>query len=859
MSWLTRIALNKRWLTLLIAALVTGGSIYAIFNLKTELIPDIEFPMTTVMASYPGASPQEVNDQVTEPIETEILQMGGIKHVTSTSANSLSFIFAQFEYGTDMDQVNSTIGQKLDEIELPDLPLPPNMAQNPVVIPLDLSMMPVVMLSLVGSVDQETQNGIADRFEAIAGVKMVEVEGNSPDVVTRTNGQPSLGIMVFKDPEANTVDTANAVVNEAGKINEELAAQFGGSPELLTTFDQSEYIERGISDLTRDALIGGALAILVIFLFLMTWRASFVTAISIPLSILIGFLIMYFWGITINLLTLSAMAIAVGRVIDDSIVLLEVIYRRRQQGEGFKEAAINGAREVATPITSATIATVAIFIPLIFVGGIVGQLFIPFALTITFAMLASLLVALTVVPALSRFITVNKPKKTVSNPGREPWYQRLYTPVLKWALTHRAWTLVIAAVLFFGSFALLPIIGTSFLPEMSEKMLTVEIEMPLGTPLADTDNIAKQVEGHIEGLDDVKIYQSTVGASAQSLTGAFSIVDAGDPNTIATITVSLDPDADLEGAAAALRSASNTIALPSGSSITISTGQEAMAQEMGSSSLEISISGTDYGDIKATATELIGQLTGMGTLENIESDAAKEIGGVPLFIRHYDGQRSVRVMAIIEASDVGAVNRQVQGMIDNLTPRSGVNEVEMGGVAESMREGFSGMYIAIGLAIVISYAVIVFFMRSFINPLIIMFSLPLASIGVLLGLLITGRPLGISAMMGILMLVGIVLTNAIVLIAVVEQLRKGGMSTFDALVEGGRTRLRPILMTALTTMLALFPLALGLAESTLLAAELGTVVIGGLFTSTLLTLLVIPVIYSLVEGLRRRLARHSTS
>jgi HAE1 family hydrophobic/amphiphilic exporter-1 len=209
-------------------------------------------------------------------------------------------------------------------------------------------------------------------------------------------------------------------------------------------------------------------------------------------------------------------------------------------------------------------------------------------------------------------------------------------------------------------------------------------------------------------------------------------------------------------------------------------------------------------------------------------------------------------MATITASDVGAVNREVQDRVDNLNLPPGVDEVKMGGVAETMEESFHDMYIAIGVAIVIAYAVMVFFMRSFLNPLIIMVSLPLAFIGVFLSLLITGRPLGISSLMGILMLVGIVLTNAIVLIALVEQLRKEGMSTYDALIEGGRTRLRPILMTALTTMLALFPLALGLEESTLLAAELGTVVIGGLFTSTLLTLLVIPVIYSLVDGLRHR-------
>jgi HAE1 family hydrophobic/amphiphilic exporter-1 len=876
MHWLTKIALKKRWLTLLIAALVTTGSILAVLNLKMELIPDIKLPMTTVFALCPDLSQDKVAKEVSGPIEDEVLGMEGVKHVTSTSAAfqdpetgewmGISLVFAHFDYGTDMDKVNSAIEQKLNE-----LPLPPGV--QPQLTPLDLSMMPVVTFSLTGveGVNSPELTEIIDtvlELEDVAGVERVEVAGAikdretgewklSGDVYIRTNGEDSLSISAFKKPDANTVDVANAVVDKAGEINGKLSA--GGSPQLLTVFDQSEYIERGISDLTRSGLIGAALAIIVIFLLLMAWRASLITAISIPLSILIGFLIMYLAGITINLLTLSAMAIAVGRVIDDSIVLLEVIYRRRQQGESFKEAAINGAKEVATPITSATIATVAIFIPLMFVGGIVGELFLPFALTITFAMLASLVVALTVVPALSGFITVKRPKNPKKSHGeKEPWYQRAYTPVLKWSLKHRAATLGIVGALFFGSFALLPVIGTSFLPEMTENMVIAEIEMPVGTQLEETDAIAERVEGHVEELNGVKIYQTTVGVP-QTLSGALALAEGAGPNT-ATIMVTLESDADMEGAAETLRSAcAGDDDIPHGV-LTIRTGQ-AMMEEMGPKALEVSFmgEGETYSDnpaIRDATDELGDKLEGMGSLENIGIEP-EEYEGNPLFIRHYDGKLSVRLTATITEEDVGAVTRDVEDKIDSILSNpeySGV-DAEMGGVAEQMEESFSAMKIAIIVAIAIAYVVMVLFMRSFINPLIIMTSLPLAFIGAFLGLLITGRPLGISSMMGILMLVGIVLTNAIVLITLVEQLRKGGMSTYDALVEGGRIRLRPILMTALTTMLALFPLALGLEESTLLAAELGTVVIGGLFSATLLTLVVIPVIYSLVDGLRHRIRR----
>jgi HAE1 family hydrophobic/amphiphilic exporter-1 len=540
--------------------------------------------------------------------------------------------------------------------------------------------------------------------------------------------------------------------------------------------------------------------------------------------------------------------------------------------------------------------------------------------------------ALTVVPALSSFLVT---KKAEGKAG-ETWYQKAYTPALKWSLTHRAVTLVIAGVLFFGSFALLPIIGTTFIPSMTEKMMMVDIEMPPGTELEITREKAAQIEGFLAQNPEIQRYYTTVGTSA-SLVGAATAAVGGGDNT-ASITILLDPKADLEKEAAELRTrckeitGEGNIAVYSGGSL----------PEMGSM-LNISIRGENYADIAKGTKQLSPQLEGMEGLANLECELAevgpkinivpdrskfeifglsqevmqqleqkfreefylmmrgdtlpqvranidgesyhiflngiaKDLGNLeqarnlrvgwpqsvalgdiatvelvqrPSHIWHFDQMLSATIRGSITAKDVGAVNQAIQGKIDALSLPPGV-EIKMGGVAEEMEQTFSTMYIAIIAAIVISYIIMAAFMRSFLNPLIIMVSLPLATIGALLGLLVAGRPMGVSALMGILMLVGIVLTNAIVLLALVEQLRKGGTNTFDALVEGGHTRLRPILMTALTTMIALVPLALGLEGGVLMAAELATVVIGGLFSSTLLTLLVIPVIYSLVEDLRHR-------
>jgi len=996
MTILTRIALYKRWITFLIVALITAGAIFATIRLKMELIPDIELPMTTVLTVYPGASPEVVMEDVTVPVEATISDIPKLKHITSTSTEGMSFVYAEFEYGTDMDKVNSLISEQLSELDLPsDMPREvPQIGENPKLYPINLSMMPVVMLSLYGDIDPGKLREIAitevmPKLNDIDGVFSVSVEGGdekvliSPDAqemndndipmswivsilstqqyaslsdientpvgagimlkdvasvdigpapgtaLTHTNGKNSVGIVVMKDTEANTVAVANAVEDKAKEIEQSLGDN-GNEVKLLTVFDQSDYIERSISTLTREAVIGAILAVIVIFLFLMTLRGSLVTAISIPLSILIGFLVMYFWGITINILTLSAMAIAVGRIVDDSIVVLEVIYRHLHQGEGFREAALNGVREVAAPVISATLATIAIFLPLAFVGGIVGELFVPFALTITFALIASLLVALMVVPPLSSVLVPKKFKVET----RDTWYQRAYTPVLKWALTHRALTLVIAAVLFFGSFALLPIIGTSFMPSMGEKMLTVEVVMPLGTDMKTTAAKATQVEKLIdpEVNPSVQRYYTTIGTSS-SLMGGMTAMLMGGGSNIAFIEAYLDTHANAEEERDKLEQLCKE--LPGEGIITVSA-TDSMMGGMGTG-FQVSIQGDEYLNVENATYALGAVLQDVEGLVNIESDIATTLprpniqiddekaaskgmnktvlegeiygammrgvetrasfdgktlfvegimgkvgtpeelgelrvsGGLsqptklseivtttpgfvmePTHISRVDNYRAATITASITEKNVGAVNQAAQEKINALSPEYPDVKFKMGGVAEEMQESFRDMFIAIIIAIAIAYAVVVIFFRSFLNPLIIMVSLPLASIGALLALLVTGRTLDISALMGVLMLVGIVLSNAILLMALVEQLRKGGMSTFDALVQGGRTRLRPILMTALATMFALIPLALGLEQGVLIAASLGTVVIGGLFTSTLLTLLVIPVVYSLVEGLRRR-------
>jgi len=1020
MTWITKIALKKRWLTMLLAALVAGASIWAMLTLQMELFPNIELPMTTVITVYPQAQAEEVMETVTIPIEKAIDGIKGLEHITSTSAEGSSIVFVQFAYGTDMDKVNDTIAGRLDTLELPQqvrgLPaMMPGLDENPRLFPLDINMMPILTLSFSGDASPQELQQIADtrivpELKAIEGVFDVSVEGGagekvlvsvsveqmtqsgismgqlvgalamqsyesvadvenaflSPDGlqlkhlaevsfgpgpgegISRTNGKPSIGIIITKEAAANTVTTANAITDKLA----ELEATLPPSMELVTIMDQSEFIEASISDLKNSALVGGGLAIVVVFLFLMAVRASLVTAISIPLSILIGFLVMRFTGITINILTLSAMVIAVGRVIDNSIVILEVIYRHMQLGERFKDAAINGTREVVVPITSATIATVVIFLPLALVGGIIGEMFIPFALTIAFALIGSLLIALTVVPALSGWLTVKRTGDSV----RKPRYLRIYTSVLRWCLGHRVATLVISILLFLGSLALIPFIGTSFMPEMNSNVLTIQIEMPDDSSYSTVNGATLKAESLLAADPDVLTYSTTIGSGSGTAAMVSSLFGGGNGSNLIGIQAVITPNADIDKVATRLSdrldeiieqgivgAASQQAAMgqmTSGLEVTIrgdtnedvvlageqllarlesasqsddgtSTGgtltdrrhaalanslksladleiqtsnvqpnlvvepdlsrmmtlglspeqmkllqQEFMLMVRGTTVAVANIDGTNYeiflngimADI--TTAEMANSLmVGAPIPIPLKSIATVEMGERLTNIRRYDQKISATITGTIGQENIGAVNMAIQSEIDSIAFPPGI-ETSMGGITEEMQESFSSMFMAIGIAIGLVYVVLMLTFRSLRNPLIIMVSLPLASIGALLGLLVTGNTLGVTGLMGVLMLVGIVLTNAVVLVTVVEQLRKTGLDDIEAIVQGGQTRLRPILMTAITTMIAMLPLAFGAGQGVLMAAELATVVIGGLFSSTLLTLLVIPVIYAMTHRVR---------
>jgi HAE1 family hydrophobic/amphiphilic exporter-1 len=704
--------------------------------------------------------------------------------------------------------------------------------------------------------------------------------------------------------------------------------------------DLSNFILESQDGLLHEGGLGALFAILTIFLFLFSLRSTLVAAISIPLSVLAALVLMQVAGVSLNVMTLGGLAVAVGRVVDDAIVVLENIYRHRAMGEDRLTAAIQGPKEVAKAITASTLTTVAVFLPIGFVGGLVSQLFLPFALTVTFALLASLICALTVVPVLA-YLFINKVPTNVDEDGepKNSFWIRLYTPLITGVLRNR-WTKLgvigVSAVLFFASLALVGGLPTQFINTGSEKVLAIKLIPPAGASSEAVLAQATQAETILLAQPGVEIVQTSVPGEGDTGFGTIIAALNGQPANSATLTVRLSDETDLDEATAQLTEALDPVK---------TDGYDtSVAQLAGFSSngLNIIVSGSDPAQVAVATATVMDSISSRTDLANLSSDLAtatpeiqvivdpnkaaavgstaaqiagevralltstrvsnvtldpegtaalivrtdpsvttsvEELGSalvgtvrrVPLntvatveqvdvqgSITRIDGAPAAQITAEITSPDTGAVSAEIGDQIDQLTADGAIPagvDVKLAGVTQQQTEAFSGLFTAMAVAILLVYVMLVIAFNSLVTPFVILLTLPLATIGAFPALALTGRPIGVSALIGFLMLIGIVVTNAIVLLDLVERLRAEGVPMKRALIEGGRTRVRPILMTAFATILALIPLAAGFNQGSIIAAELGTVVIGGLFSSTLLTLLVIPVVYSLVGGLKWRARR----
>jgi HAE1 family hydrophobic/amphiphilic exporter-1 len=757
---------------------------------------------------------------------------------------------------------------------------------------------------------------------------------------TRVNGEPAVGIHCMKQTGANTVAASKQVMAELEKIKQELNLDL----KIDVVMDQAEYIQQSIHNTEKMILEGAILAILVIFLFLRNWRSTFIIFVSIPISIITTFILMYFTNSTVNLITMGGLALGVGRIVDDSIVVFENIYRHRQMGEPRMQAAQKGAAEVGGAVIAATLTIIAVFAPIAYVQGLTSILFKPLAITICCAILASLFVSLTIIPLLaSRLLTdetmeklakleLGEGKKLGDRFGR--WLNGLgdrYSRLLQVALQRRRRVIVGVTLLMLASLALVPVIGAEFMPAMDTGEISINIEMDKGSSIESTDEVSLEVEKRLGTIPEADLVFASVGSSSVMLMGAGSHTD------VSTMYVKLCPrkerDKDVNEICEEIR---QILADIPGAKIEVGVMDNASMMSSGGGAISIQIRGDDLDvlrDLSAQITEVVRKVPGTrevvssltdGSPElqiHIDRDKAAAYGLTPIQVSSTINaamQGTVATQYRVEGEEVDVrvkysgegvqdidylknltlsnalgmkvklsqiavfkveqgpisidrydqvrianingdlFNRDLKSVMDDI--KAGVNkielpsgyEVEYAGQSQQMTDTFADLALALILAIILVYAVMAVQYESFFNPFVIMFSLPTALIGIILSLFITGRALSVPAFIGIIMLVGVAVSNAIVFVDYLKQQLEKGMERDQAIIETGRVRLRPILMTAFSTILAMLPLALGLGEGGEYQAPLATVVIGGLLVSTLITLILVPVVYSILDDIGRR-------
>ncbi|MFI0190350.1 efflux RND transporter permease subunit [Streptomyces sp. NPDC017082] len=746
------------------------------------------------------------------------------------------------------------------------------------------------------------------------------------DSLTRTDGRPSLAVNVTMDHEGSAVSISDAVHDKLPGLR----ADLGAGAKLTVVSDQGPAVSKSIKGLTTEGALGLLFAVLVILLFLASVRSTLVTAVSIPLSVVLALLVLWTRGLSLNMLTLGALTIAVGRVVDDSIVVLENIKRHLGYGEERKEAILTAVREVAGAVTSSTLTTVAVFLPIGLVGGMVGALFGSFSITVTAALLASLVVSLTVVPVLSYWF-LRAPKGTPADAAQarreaeekeaNSRLQRAYVPVLRFATRRRLTSVLIAIVVLVVTFGMSGLLKTNFFDQGEQQVLTVKQKLKPGTGLAATDAQARRVEKLLAATDGVKDYQVTVGSS-----GFMAAFGGGTDTNQASYQVMLEDSASYDEVQRHLEDGLKK--LDGIGTTTVSAGDG-----FGSQDLSVVVKASDAKALRTAAEQVRSTVAGLDHVTDVTSDLAQSVPRIsvkakpaaaaagfdeqklgaavaqavrgttaakavlddterdvvvrsakpattlaqlrklplgparlsdvatvklvdgPVSMTRIDGQRAATVTARPTGDNTGAISTKLQSKIKDLKLPAGAT-AEIGGVSSDQDDAFKNLGLAMLAAIAIVFMLLVATFRSLAQPLILLVSVPFAATGAIGLLVATGTPMGVPAMIGMLMLIGIVVTNAIVLIDLINQYRAQGYGVVEAVIEGGRHRLRPILMTALATIFALLPMALGVTgEGGFIAQPLAVVVIGGLITSTLLTLLLVPTLYAMLELRKERRAK----
>ena len=783
----------------------------------------------------------------------------------------------------------------------------------------------------------------------LGDVAEVREVGSGLSGISRTNGEPSLGLNVIKETDANTVEVAAEVERVLDSVRDEI-----GRGQVVVVANTATDVEESVNGLVEEALVGAVLAILVIFAFLRSIRATLVTAVSLPASVLAALLFSWVDNLTLNIITLAGLTIAVGRVVDDAIVVLENSYRYVQNGYEPEESALKGTTEVASAITSSTLTTIAVFAPLALVGGIISKFFVPLSLTVALALIASLIVAVTIIPVLvSLFLrrrTGDRALHTAEeDPGGAPEHEssrragvrsggrlarflaarrsggesdglllRLYTPMLRWSLRHRLAVLLLALLTFAGGLGLVRFLPVTFFPPSEERLLIADVELPAGTALRRTSERLQPLEAFLQDDAGIKNYQVSIGGEdTQDPESPFrpgnkaqAFINVRESADVRQTLDRVDEEGDeLYGENFQVQILSNgppqgglEAVLTGGSKEELARAADLVSEEFrklddvnnvesdlsgGNPEVEIKVDpekAAKAGLSPVLVSGSLGSLLGESTVTTLGDtpvvagvpegsvDSLDEVRGLPVgsdvtvgdlaevsevespaAVSRADGERAVTVTGGITSTDTQTVSTEAQRAIADLDLPANVT-AEVGGENEDIDESFRNLFLSIIVALVLVFLLLVVFFGSLLVTLVILLAVPLTTVGAFGALYLTNTAISVPSLLGILLLIGIVVSNAILLVDFAVKAQDRYEISDEAILAAGQARLRPILMTAFATIFALLPLALGLSGggNGLISSSLAITVVGGLATSTFLTLLVVPVGYSLLKSGRRR-------
>ncbi|MGG2108389.1 efflux RND transporter permease subunit [Lysinibacillus pakistanensis] len=995
--------------------IILGG--VSLLKIPITLIPELHPPIGVVVTSYPGASPAEVNEKITKPLETTLATLPGIKKLQSTSQEGSNLIVLEFNWSTNIEDVQLDILQRIDMTPLP------SDAEKPSFLKFDPSQFPIIQLSLRAENDDVDVRLLAEDLEKelrrTAGVASVNVSGKlveevqltldesklvekgltQADIIqiiqsnnvslpgepvltkdgkmlttrilstlstpkdiadlivsvnpldgkaltvgevatverveqrsmttTRANNHPAVLMSVLQESGANTAEVSKAFQDA---LNELLAKkQYEGIVADVLT-DQGNYVDLAISNIGSSLLLGGLFAMFVLFVFLRSVKSPIIIGIAIPYSVIVTFVLMYFANFSLNIMTLGALALGIGMLVDNAIVVIENIERHLGIGKSPIVAAKEGTKEVALAITASTLTTIAVFIPVMFIEGLIGQIFTEFALTISFSLIASLVVALTVVPMLaSRLLKIKA--VSIYEKRNESILYKNYRASIVWVLRHRMLVLISTIVCFGIALFGLMRIGTEFLPSTDEGFTSISVNLEKGVAVSETEKIVAKIEDRLKQEKDVDVYVSLVGGTQQSQargqTSAnqaelyVKLVPLADrKRSIFEFVEELEQDLHTElgeqaeitfNVSTSTGSSPNTLTfrLTDSDEQRLHSAVNNVQQELLKVSAVTNVStdldntvkeiqvevdrerAKDYGFVPAQIAQLVNQMTkgqlttqiiaedgavlpvytGFGhvfnnSIESLKSMQLRSPAGLfvklediatvavqegPVSIRRSDQAAAVAFFVEYETKEsLGGISAKVDQALQKAKLPS-ETQVVFSGDRELYDSAINDMLLAVALAVVLVYIVMAAQFESFKHPFVIMFTVPLMIIGVAIAMFMTNTLIGVTSVIGILVLVGIVVNNGIVLVDYINQQKSKGMGTYDAILLATQDRLRPILMTALTTILGLLPLALGFGEGTEMNQPMGIAVIGGLVTSTLLTLYIVPTVYSLMDKETRKI------